>query len=174
MLSWSSRTVGDKRFSVLGYVIWSTYVCWFLLFAPHCLALMPCEICWGGRLGVAPSSPLLRISSLPSYVFMKVLIKEACDRAIEAEILAKAHLGELNKDLSVHCRIPVCIFFIDPPFQMLSLILKGRCTQTSFLFLFIKYRTCYSPRYLLLTAINTGKYRTHQVALKVLTEPMCW
>ncbi|XP_047956337.1 uncharacterized protein LOC125202060 [Salvia hispanica] len=35
-----------------------------------------------------------------------VLIKEACDRAIEAEILAKAHLGELNKDLSVHCRIP--------------------------------------------------------------------
>ncbi|KAG6395255.1 hypothetical protein SASPL_145896 [Salvia splendens] len=35
-----------------------------------------------------------------------VLIKEACDRAIEAETLAKAHLGELNNDLSVHCRIP--------------------------------------------------------------------
>ncbi|XP_057773227.1 uncharacterized protein LOC130992562 [Salvia miltiorrhiza] len=35
-----------------------------------------------------------------------VLIKQACSRAIEAETLAKERLGELNNDLSVHCRIP--------------------------------------------------------------------
>ncbi|KAL1535664.1 hypothetical protein AAHA92_28419 [Salvia divinorum] len=42
-------------------------------------------------------------ASIPPH---PVLIKQACDRAIEAETLAKAHLGELNNDLSVHCRIP--------------------------------------------------------------------
>lgn len=42
---------------------------------------------------------------------MKVIIKEACNKAIEAETVAKERLVELNNDLSIHCRIPVCILF---------------------------------------------------------------
>ncbi|KAL1561271.1 hypothetical protein AAHA92_03993 [Salvia divinorum] len=37
------------------------------------------------------------------------IIKEACDRTIKAETLAKERLAELNNDLSVHCRIPVLL-----------------------------------------------------------------
>ncbi|KAG6419807.1 hypothetical protein SASPL_116319 [Salvia splendens] len=37
------------------------------------------------------------------------IIKEACDRTIEAETLAKERLGELNNELTVHCRIPVML-----------------------------------------------------------------
>ncbi|KAH6821935.1 hypothetical protein C2S53_016660 [Perilla frutescens var. hirtella] len=36
-----------------------------------------------------------------------VLIKQACNKALETETVAKERLDELNNDLSVHCRIPV-------------------------------------------------------------------
>ncbi|XP_022761030.1 uncharacterized protein LOC111307275 [Durio zibethinus] len=36
-------------------------------------------------------------------------VKEACNKAYEAEELAKIRLSELNYDLNIHCRIPVSI-----------------------------------------------------------------
>ncbi|KAK6138595.1 hypothetical protein DH2020_027662 [Rehmannia glutinosa] len=35
-----------------------------------------------------------------------VLIKQACNKAVETENLAKERLSQLNYDLNVHCRIP--------------------------------------------------------------------
>ncbi|KAL6532146.1 hypothetical protein OROGR_014116 [Orobanche gracilis] len=39
----------------------------------------------------------------------KLVIKEACNTALEAENLAKERLSQLNYDLNVHCRIPTLL-----------------------------------------------------------------
>ena len=70
---------------------------------------------------------------------MKAIIKEACDRTIEAETLAKERLGELNNKLSVHCRIPVCISFQDR--SNISYVISNYKWQL-FNFIFIQAKFC--------------------------------
>jgi len=36
-------------------------------------------------------------------------VKEACRKASETEQLAKDRLSQMNDDLNIHCRTPVCV-----------------------------------------------------------------